>query len=203
MRGVRIRQRGEMRSRPGGRPMRFDAVQHIDARRVAFRWRARVGLGPLLPLVVTDAYDGGAGSLEGRLAGVRVFRRDGPDIDRGQVMRYLAELAWIPGAERAHPEVTWTGLEPGAAEVSADAGGGRVAVRLTLGPGGDVVGASAPDRPRSEGRRAVPTPWRGTFLDHGELGGLRVPRRAEVAWELPEGPFTYWSAQVTELEVVR
>jgi hypothetical protein len=48
----------------------------------------------------------------------------------------------------------------------------------------------------------VPTPWRGVFSDHGELGGVRVPRRAEVAWELPEGRFTYWRAEVTALEVV-
>jgi hypothetical protein len=49
---------------------------------------------------------------------------------------------------------------------------------------------------------SVPTPWRGVFSDHGELGGVRVPRRAEVAWELPEGRFTYWRAEVTALEVV-
>ena len=65
-----------------------------------------------------------------------------------------------------------------------------------------MLEAFAPDRPRAEDGRSVPTPWRGAFSDHGELGGLRVPRRAEVAWELPEGPFTYWRAEVTDLEVV-
>jgi hypothetical protein len=32
---------------------------------------------------VIDAYDDGEGSLEGRLAGVRLFRSSGPDVDRG------------------------------------------------------------------------------------------------------------------------
>jgi hypothetical protein len=63
--GVRLRQRGEMRLRPGGRP-----------------------------------HDGREGRLEGRVAGLRVFRSDGPDLSRGEAMRYLAELAWIPHALR-------------------------------------------------------------------------------------------------------
>ena len=85
-----------MWTRPGARPMRFIAEQQMDAGRVAFRWRARFGARLLRPFVVTDAYEDGAGRLEGRLAGVRLFRSTGPDVDRGQVMRYLAELAWLP-----------------------------------------------------------------------------------------------------------
>jgi hypothetical protein len=201
-RGVRLRQRGRMWQRPGARPMGFEAVQEIDAARVAFRWRARFGIGPLRPLTVVDAYDGGEGYLEGRLDGVRLFRSDGPDVDRGEAMRYLAELAWVPQAVRANPAIAWTELGPAEAEVATPTAGGRAAVRLRFGPGGDVLGAAAPDRPRADGERAVPTPWRGTFSDHGEVGGLRVPRRAEVAWDLPEGPFTYWRAEVTALEVI-
>ncbi len=200
-RGVRVRQRGEMRMRPGAWAMRFEAVHEMDAARVAFRWRARFGLGPLRPLAVVNAYDAG-GSLEGRLAGVRLFRSQGPDVDRGEAMRYLAELAWVPHALRANRAVEWAELGPGEAEAATPTAGGRAAVRLSFGPDGDVLGASAPDRPRTADGRAVPTPWRGAFSDHGELGGLRVPRRAEVAWQLPEGPFTYWRAEVTGLEVI-
>ena len=199
--GVRLRQRGLMWTRPGARPMRFIAEQQMDAGRVAFRWRARFGAGLLRPFVVTDAYEDGAGRLEGRLAGVRLFRSTGPDVNRGQVMRYLAELAWLPDP-RANPEVRWTDLGPDEAEVAAGCAGGRAAVRLRLGAGGDVLEAYAPDRPRSVDDGSVPTPWRGVFSDHGELGGVRVPRRAEVSWELPEGRFTYWRAEVTALEVV-
>jgi hypothetical protein len=201
-RGVRLTQRGEMWARPGARAIGFEAVQEIDAGRVAFRWRARFGLGPLRPLAVVDTYDGG-GRLEGRLAGVRLFRSEGPEVDRGEAMRYLAELAWVPHALRENPDVEWAELGPAEAEAATPTAGGRAAVRLTFGPDGDVLGASAPDRPRTVDGRVVPTPWRGAFSGHGELGGLRVPRRAEAAWELPEGPFAYWRAEVTGLEVIR
>lgn len=203
VRGMRLRQRGEMWLRPGGRALPFEAEQEIAAARVAFRWRARFGIGRLRPLTVVDAAAGGDGFLEGRLAGVRAFRSEGPDVARGEAMRYLAELAWVPHAVRANPELDWTELGPSEVEVATASAGGRAAVRLRFDEAGDVVEASAADRPRAERGRAVPTAWRGRYWDHGPLGGLRVPRRAEVAWEPPEGPFTYWRAEVTALELVR
>ena len=202
VRGVRIRQRGRMWTRPGGRPLGFVAVQEIDAGRVAFRWRARFGPAPLRPLAVVNACDGGDGYLEGRIAGVRAFRLEGPDVARGEAMRYLAELAWIPHALRANATLDWAELSASEAEVATATRGGRAAVRLRFDGTGDLLGASAPDRPRAEGGGAVPTPWRGGFSDHADLGGLRVPRRAEAAWDLPEGPFTYWRAEVTALEAI-
>ncbi len=200
-RGVRIGQRGRMWTRPGGRPLGFEAVQEISATRVAFRWRARVGLGPLRPLAVVDALDGGDGYLEGRLAGVRAFRAEGPEVARGEAMRYLAELAWIPSALRVNPALEWAELSPSEAEVATETRGGRAAVRLAFDGAGDLIRASAPDRPRSEGGLLVPTPWRGEFWDHRDDAGLRVPRRAEVAWDLPGGRFVYWRAEVTAIEV--
>jgi len=31
------------------------------------------------------------------------------------------------------------------------------------------------------------------------LGGVRVPTRAEVRWDLPDEPFVYFRGQLTEL----
>ena len=74
---------------------------------------------------------------------------------------------------------------------------------LRIDAGGDVLGRSPRTARASEDggscRRRGAAPSRTT----ASSGGLRVPRRAEVAWELPEGPFTYWRAEVTALEVVR
>ena len=76
-------------------------------------------------------------------------------------------------------------------------------MRLRFDGAGDLVAASAPDRPRSQGRETVRTPWRGEFRDHRDAGGVRVPHRAEVAWDLPEGRFVYLRAEVTAVEVRR
>jgi hypothetical protein len=113
-------------------------------------------------------------------------------------MRYLAELPWVPYAIRSNPQLSWRELEDGSVEVSAPSGGGVASVVLTFDDAGLIRRASAM-RPRLVGGTAVDTPWVGVFGDYVELGGISVPGGAEVSWELPEGPFTYWRGEVASL----
>jgi hypothetical protein len=83
-------------------------------------------------------------------------------------------------------------------EVSTLVGGRPASVRLSFDEAGLVRGASG-IRPRLAGRTSVDTPFVGTFGEYVELGGIRVPGSADVSWELPEGPFTYWRGEVTSL----
>jgi hypothetical protein len=41
------------------------------------------------------------------------------------------------------------------------------------------------------------TRWIGEYRHHTSFGGIRMPSRGEVRWELPEGPFTYWRGTIT------
>ena len=66
---VRIDQEGEMRQRPGGRAMRFSAVEELAVDRIAFSWRARFPLA----IWVFDGYSGGRGKLKARVLGVPVI----------------------------------------------------------------------------------------------------------------------------------
>jgi hypothetical protein len=113
-------------------------------------------------------------------------------------MRYLAELPWVPQAIGSNPELSWRELEDGSIEVSTLVGGRAASVRLTLDDAGLIRSASGL-RPLLAGRTSVETPFLGSFGDYVELGGIRVPGSAEVSWELPEGPFTYWRGEVTSL----
>jgi len=74
-------------------------------------------------------------------------------------------------------------------------------LRLELDAAGDIVGTWCDARPRSEGKTMVPTPWAGTYGDYAVVGGVRVPTRGEVRWELPDGPFVYWRGTITSLEL--
>lgn len=197
-RRVRIEQTGEMRLKEGGRWLPFRAVEELAVAEVAFVWRARFRLAPLVRLDVVDRYEAGAGRLEARLFGrLRAMRSQGPDLDEGEALRYLAELPWAPHAIAANPELRWREAGPDAVEVAARG----VAATLRFDGVADVVASSAV-RPRPVGRESVPTAWGGSFGDYMSLGGVRVPTFAEVAWQLPEGPFTYFRGRVTALEAV-
>lgn len=190
-----------MQVRPG-RWLPFQATQELSAERVEFSWRASFRIAPLVSLLVTDWYREGDGGLEGRIWGlVPVLRARGPETARSEAMRYLSELAWVPHALIANQELEWQELDDRTVEVRTRVVSSRVAVRLHFDAAGDVVGASAAARPRLEGKRTVEGPFGGTFGDFRELGGVRVPTTAEVAWELPDGPFPYFRSRLAALEL--
>jgi hypothetical protein len=196
---VRLTQRGEMLQKPGGRRLEFSAVEELEVGKVEFEWRATFGPNPLVRVRVLDRYRAGEGLLIARVWGViPATRSSGADTDRAEAMRYLAELPWVPQAIGANPELSWRDLEDGSVEVSTLVGGRAASVRLTLDEAGLIRSASG-IRPRLAGRTSVDTPFLGTFGDYVEIGGVRVPGSAELSWDLPEGPFTYWRGELTSL----
>jgi hypothetical protein len=197
---IQLTQTGEMVRRPGEKPLEFSAVQDYAVQSVEFEWRAAFGPNRLVRLMVVDRYRDGVGSLAARVWGlIPVVRSSGPEVDRGEAMRYLAELPWVPHAIRSNPELSWRELEDGSAEVSTLVGGRAASVRLSLDEMGLIRGATG-IRPRLAGKTAIETPFVGHFGDYVEVGGIRIPGSAEVSWELPEGPFTYWRGEVASLE---
>ena len=198
---VRLAQSGEMWQKPGGRALRFTAVEELAVGEVAFSWRARFRLAPLLSLRVHDWYRAGEGALEGRLLGLPVLRSRGPEVVKGEAMRYLAELPWIPQAMVSNPELEWRELDDATVEVATLVAGSRSAVRLHFDAAGDIVTGSAEARPRAVGKGVVDTPFSGEFGEYRVLDGIRVPTTAEVGWDLPEGRFVYFRGRLTGLEL--
>ena len=199
---VRLVQGGEMWQKPGGRPLSFTAVEELEVGEVAFSWRARFRVASLLSLRVHDWYRAGEGALEGRVLGLPVLRSRGPEVTKGEAMRYLAELAWVRQAMTANRELEWRELDDATVEVATVVASSRLAARLHFDADGDVVACTADARPRAVGKGAVDTPFRGEFGDYRVLGGVRLPTTAEVAWRLPGGWFTYFRGRVTGLELV-
>ncbi len=196
-RTVRVEQVGEMIFKPNAAPHPFRASEEFAVDHVAFAWHARFPLLGPLTLRVTDSYDGRNGLLAVRLLGLPLQRRHGPGLAQGQAFRYLAEIPWAPQAILANPQLEWRELDGRTVEVGTAVGAARIAVRLIFNERGEIEQTAAA-RPRLEAGGAA-TPWTGVYADYQALGGVRVPTRGEVRWELPEGPFTYWRGSITSL----
>jgi hypothetical protein len=193
-----------MRLKPGGRALPCTAVEEFSVEEVAFSWRARFRFLPLVTLRVVDGYAAGQGRLEARLLGlVPVMRQSGQAASEGEAMRYLSEIPWVPHAMLANRELEWRELDVQTVEVATSVGPARVAVQLEFDAAGDIVSAFSPARPYVEGKATVPRPWGGEFRDYDVVGGVRIPTHAEVRWQLPEGPFTYWRGTIASVELVQ
>jgi hypothetical protein len=116
-------------------------------------------------------------------------------------MRYLAEVPWAPPAMAANRELEWREVDCATVEVATRVAASRVAVRLHLDEAGDIVRATAEARPRRVGKLTVETPFTGLFGAYEDVHGVWVPTTAEAIWELPDGPYTYFRARLTNLEI--
>jgi hypothetical protein len=120
---------------------------------------------------------------------------------RGELMRYLAELAWAPVAILLDTTLRWRDHGPDTFAVSAGAGETTSEVMLSLDSEGRIAGGFAPDRPRSATAPFLPTPWRGRFSDYRHHGNnMWLPFAGEVAWEIDGKEVLYWQGQIEHWE---
>lgn len=202
-RAMRMQQKVLMRLTPGATLFPLTATQDSGTRNPGFVWEAWGRMAVVVPLWVVDSYVGGAGLLEVRLAGVvPVAKGAGAEVDKGEAMRFLAELPWNPDAILTASGLDWRQTGDRTVDVSMDTKGGRATVTLGFDAAGDIVASSASDRPRGVGQASVPTEWIGRISSYISAGGYRWPHRAEVAWVLPEGEFVYWQGEIVSLTAV-
>jgi hypothetical protein len=150
---------------------------------------------------VRDALQGGAGRMQTRILGLIPVARVGPSptLTRGELMRYLAELAWAPDALLLNPTLRWRELEGGRGlAVGAGMGEAAAEIELNLNADGRIGVAFAPDRPRVVDDGFVPTPWRGRFATYRLSEGVWTPVEAEVDWQIDGEWVTCWEGQVKE-----
>ena len=185
-----------MRQGGAARWMPFSARQTIAIRECAFEWRARAG--PLGMVSVCDALKDGEGRLDVLALGIVPITRAErtSTLVRGELMRYLAELAWAPDAILLNTELRWREDGPDDLAVSAGTGETMAEVVLSLDSQGRIAGAFAPDRPRSATAPFLPTPWRGRFSDFRRHDDTWLPFAGEVGWEIDGVEELYWQGRM-------
>lgn len=192
---VRLRQAGEIRLDPAKPWWAFTAEQAMAVDTTAFVWRAQVRMAPLVTGVVEDAFEDGTGRLDARLwRWIRLAHARGPNVDRSEAQRYLAELPWCPWALLRNPDLRFE--ERDARTVRVSVFDPETWVDLSFDEAGDVIGARTTTRYRATETQ----PWVGRFSAYRDFDGLRAPAHAEVAWEDDAGEFLYWKADVVALE---
>jgi hypothetical protein len=200
--GMRLRQTGEIRLNLN-RPWRsFEAHEDIDARKLEFRWAAKVRVAPMVHATMTEAFQDGHGSTEGRLLGVQVQRAAGAEIDATQLIRLMSELIWCPMA-LGHPDLVFDSVDSRTLRVGLKHDGALRRVTIRVDDVGRVLEAKAEGRPRLIGKATLAADWFGRFGDYKELDGVRMPVTSELAWALPDGRFTYLRGRIVEAGLIR
>ena len=200
VRSVRLEQRGEFRLGDSERSWRpLEATQHATVDPPGFVWSATVSLLPFVPVRVLDAYDHGAGVLRARLLSTVTVADVGPDpeMDEGELVRYLAEAVWFPTALLPAEGVEWEAVDERSARATLVDDGNAASVVFHFDED-DLVERVTAERYRQEAEDHAP--WTGYFRDYERRNGMSVPTEAEVEWNLPDGDRPYWRARVERIE---
>jgi hypothetical protein len=199
---IETEERGEFRSSPGGRWVPFTADEYVDATRSAFRWDARIGSGPIASVNVTDAYEQGQGRLVVRKGPITLRKLTGPDVDQGELQRYLAMVACCPSMILNNRALVWMAPGPRSLRVSDREDRTGASLDIEIDHDGRPVAFTAL-RPMSVGKLSKLTPWSATCSEFEERDGIRTPRRLDASWNLEDGRFTYIRMEIVTLRAVR
>jgi hypothetical protein len=90
---VRLKQQGFMRTQPDQKWIPLVAEQYFTTTPPAFVWNCTMRPFPLAWISVTDLFTGGHGRMIIKLLSfITVGNAHGPEIDQGELQRYLAEM---------------------------------------------------------------------------------------------------------------
>lgn len=199
---AKFSQNGRLRDLGQEKWMRFTARQWADARTCAFQWRARVG--PFGAVVVEDALIGGTPVGAVKALGLIPLDSAAPSTEmiKGQAMRYLAELPWVPDAILSNPHLEWENLGAGRLQVTTQISDITASIALQLGKDGlphRIEGL----RPARHGKTFVERPWYGEFADFREVQGRCIPHAGKVGWIVDDCPQDVWHGTITKWSMGR
>jgi hypothetical protein len=177
------------------------AEEFVDATKAAFRWEARMGTG-VLAVLVTDAYEEGHGRLVLSKGPLQLKKLVGPDVDKGELQRYLGYIGYCPPMLLNNPSLDFSAIGQRTLRVRDRQDETDASVEIDVGEDGRPILTRAV-RPMTVGKRAIPTLWSASGSEPQMWDGLRVWRRMEAAWHTAEGPFTYVRIELTSFTVLR
>ncbi|MBX0324618.1 hypothetical protein EGH21_16440 [Halomicroarcula sp. F13] len=180
----------------------FDATQTYAVDPPGFVWDATVRLGSVVPVNVVDSYVDGTGSLAAHLLWtVPVAEADpSPKLDAGELQRYLAEAVWFPTALLPESGVEWMPVDDSTARATLTDGDMSASLAFHFDEDSLVDKVVADQRYRAVDDGYEAARWTGRFEDYAERGGMVVPTRGEVAWNLSQGDLPYWRGEITGFE---
>jgi hypothetical protein len=197
---VRLKQKGEMRTKPEGKWMPFEATQYFTVNDPAFVWTTDVHMMPLVALVGRDKFENGQGAMFIKL--LSLFKvadaKNTEKVNSATMIRYLSETSWFPAAALSD-YIKWEARDSLSAKAVMSFNGMVVSGIFQFTESGDMVGFTA-DRYYGTGDNAKLEKWVVETEDWKDFSGIRIPYKSKVTWKLKDGDFNWAKMELTDLE---
>lgn len=196
---VHLKQNGEMKTKPDGKWLPFEAEQYFSIENPGFIWTADIKAAPMIHIVGRDKYEGGKGNMLIKLLSLfPIANAAGPEIDQGTLLRYLAETAWFPSAA-LEDYIQWDAVDNTTAKATMQYGGITASGIFRFTEEGDLLSFEAKRfYDRKEG--ATLEDWWIENKAWKEMQGLSIPTQSEVTWKLKTGNFNWLKLEITAID---
>lgn len=118
--------------------------------------------------------------------------------DQGTLVRFLAEIVWIPSAALSD-YITWEEINLNSARATMSFGDITAAGVFTFNDRGEPIGFTAERYRDVDGEFEMET-WSISMDNYQMFDGIKVPAAGEITWELAEGDFTWYKFEIKEFE---
>jgi hypothetical protein len=176
----------------------FTATQFFVTKQLGFDWDAKIQMAPGLSAFVHDTYLAGAGNLHASFLGLFTLANmhGTPELNQGELLRFLAEAAWYPTALLPSQGVRWEAIDDTSARGTLTDGDTTASLVFGFNPEGTIATIYAAARYRD---KLTAMPWGGKFSEYTVREGMLIPLVGEVGWMHPEGLRLYFQGKITEV----
>lgn len=197
---IRLQQKGEIRTKPGGKWMPFTATQYFTVNTPAFNWQTTVEMMPLITLNGRDKFENGKGEMLIKLLSlIKVAdARNDTHVDASAMLRYLGETCWFPSAALEN-YMQWQTIDSLSAKATMHYNSTAASGIFQFNANGDLISFSG-DRWYGSGKDATLEKWLIEIKEYKTFQGIRVPNKCEVTWKLKAGDFTWLKLEITNVE---
>jgi hypothetical protein len=196
---VRLKQEGRMRTTKNGNWMPITAEQYFSLDKPGFIWTADVKMAPLVHLSGVDTFKAGKGKMKIKILSLfPVVDAEGPEIDSGSMMRYLAEMMWFPSAS-LNPYIKWHEIDRNSVKATMTYKGISASGVFYFNDNGDIIRFMG-KRYRDVNGKYILCDWGGINKEFKEFEGIRIPSKSDVTWFEEDGKFKWFEIEITELQ---
>ena len=184
---VRLSQKGEMKTSPGGKWMPFTAKQYFNCLDPSFVWHTRVRPLPLAFMDGRDKLVHGEGQMLIKLFSLIPVVNEGNNekINAAIMQRFLAEICWLPTVA-IYDYIEWIAMDENS-------------VKAIFSTEGKMLSFET-NRYYSGSEDAALEKWLIEMVENKEFNGTKVPYKCKITWKLKEGDFHWMNLEITDLE---
>jgi hypothetical protein len=197
---VRLKQTGEMITKPGGKWKPFIAKQYFTIDTPAFNWQVKAKIIPLLTLAGRDKFENGEGEMLIKASPLITIVNEGHNtkMNESTMLRYLAEISWFPSAVLTR-YIKWEPVDSVSAKATMIYKDLKVSGIFHFSNSGDILSFEG-NRFYKKGKQESMEKWFIENRDHKEFNGIRIPTKSKVIWKLKEGDFHWLNLEITAIE---